>query len=149
MSDRPLDPSHSLVDYARLVARLSRPFAQAQTVLASAQVSEDAFALARAHWRERLAKDKEASALFARAFRAELEDGKSPRAPEEPPDVDETMLAPAPGVRPALPFRPGAFHPEPVVSAPRAPRPAWDPDATAAPNVAHDVTLPFAKPTRE
>lgn len=149
MSERPLDPSHSLVDYARLVARLSRPFAQAPTVLASARVTEDALALARAHWRERLLNDKEASALFARAFRAELEDSKLPGASAEAPDADETMLTPAPAVRPALPFRPGAFCPEPVAPAPRAPRPAWDPDATAAPDVAHDETLPFAKPSRE
>ncbi len=63
-------------------------------------------------------------------------------------DVDATVMAPRIALKPALPFQPGAFEPEPTHTDPRpAARAPFDPDSTLPlrPGTEGEPALPFIK----
>jgi len=169
-AETPLDPCHSLVDYARLAARLAEPFARPDEVLATAFVTAQTLELAAAQWLERFQRDSESAALFARAFRAERAlTGQPAKPPPALPMVvgvqtasdhaagvgavaaalatmDETAFAPLPNLGvPVLPFQAGAFEPPVAAAVIATAREPFDPDTTLAPALNADETLPFVK----
>jgi hypothetical protein len=137
-----------LATYARLSARLAKPFANLRAELAKAGVSVDAFEKARVVHRRELAGSKTSQEKFVAAFQSETRalNGEPEPARVEDAEIQETAMArlPTPEELVALPFVAGRYTPRPRDEEPEE----FDPDGNTLPFLSDAIRapLPFAKP---
>ena len=128
----------TLEEFARLTARIARPFAVVERELATAGVSAAVLERAQKKYLQLMRSDPDVRARFMRAYQGRT---------VEPVNVDETAIGVPLGPLKAMPFVAGQWVPPKELCSPypgtirRAPD---DPDSTQQGGMPTAITLPFA-----